>query len=65
LRGVCDFAAIEPNPIPIKAVLALQGVGHGLRLPLTPLSPEHADTAAHIVALVADLERTCRESVAA
>lgn len=65
LREVCDFAAIEPNPIPIKAVLALQGIGHGLRLPLTPLSPEHADAAARIAALAADLERTCRESLAA
>lgn len=65
LREVCDFAAIEPNPIPIKAVLALQGIGHGLRLPLTPLSPQHAGTAARIAALVADLERTCRESLAA
>jgi 4-hydroxy-tetrahydrodipicolinate synthase len=65
VREVCDFAAIEPNPIPIKAVLALQGIGHGLRLPLTPLSPEHADAAAHIAARAADLERTCRESLAA
>lgn len=65
VREICDFAAIESNPIPIKAVLALQGIGHGLRLPLTPLSPEHADTAARIAALVADLERTCRESLAA
>lgn len=65
VREICDFAAIESNPIPIKAVLALQGIGHGLRLPLTPLSPEHAGTAARIAALVADLERTCRESLAA
>jgi 4-hydroxy-tetrahydrodipicolinate synthase len=64
LREICDFAAIEPNPIPIKAVLALQGMGHGLRLPLTPLSPQHADTAVHIAALAADLERTCREPFA-
>jgi 4-hydroxy-tetrahydrodipicolinate synthase len=64
LREIYDFAGIEPNPIPIKAVLALQGIGHGLRLPLTPLSPEHADAAAHIAALVADLERTCREPLA-
>ena len=65
VREICDFSAIESNPIPIKAVLALQGIGHGLRLPLTPLSPEHAGTAARIAALVADLERTCRESLAA
>lgn len=65
LRAVYDFAGVEPNPIPAKAVLALQGIGHGLRLPLTPLSPEHADAAARIAALATDLERTCRETLAA
>lgn len=65
LRPVYDFAGIESNPIPAKAVLALQGIGHGLRLPLTPLSAEHADTTTRIAALVADLERTCREALAA
>ena len=28
-----EFLGVEPNPIPVKAVLALQGIGHGLRLP--------------------------------
>ena len=28
------FLGVEPNPIPVKALLALDGIGHGLRLPL-------------------------------
>ena len=31
LRPVCDFLGVESNPIPVKALLALQGLGHGLR----------------------------------
>lgn len=47
---------VEPNPIPLKAVLARQGIGHGLRLPLTELSAAHADAADRIVARIAELE---------
>lgn len=36
---------IEANPIPVKWVLNQMGLtGPGLRLPLTPLSPQHHDT---------------------
>ena len=36
---------IEANPIPVKWVLNQMGlIGPGLRLPLTPLSPQHHDT---------------------
>jgi 4-hydroxy-tetrahydrodipicolinate synthase len=36
---------IEANPIPAKWVLAEMGlVGHGIRLPLTPLAPQHHET---------------------
>jgi 4-hydroxy-tetrahydrodipicolinate synthase len=65
LRRCCDFLGIEPNPIPVKAMLARQGIGHGLRLPLTPLSPQHAESAASIAAEVRDLESSCRDAFAA
>ena len=42
LAGIYDFMGIEPNPIPVKAVLARMGIGHGLRLPLLPLSDANA-----------------------
>ncbi len=41
LQDLYDFLGVEPNPIPVKALLARQGVGHGLRLPLLPLSAPH------------------------
>lgn len=56
LQPVFDFMGVEPNPIPLKAVLARQGIGHGLRLPLTELSSVHADAADRIVARIAELE---------
>ena len=49
LTSLYDFLGIEPNPIPVKALLARQGIGDGLRLPLQPLSAPHhaaADTMA-------------------
>ena len=42
LDELYHFLGIEPNPIPVKALLALNGTGHGLRLPLQPLSSAHA-----------------------
>ena len=65
LQTTYDFLGVEPNPIPVKALLARQGIGHGLRLPLLPLSAAHAGTAAAIAALVSELELECRESLAA
>jgi 4-hydroxy-tetrahydrodipicolinate synthase len=65
LRRSVDFLGIEPNPIPVKALLALNGIGHGLRLPLTPLSPRHAESAASIAAEIRDLESSCRDALAA
>lgn len=62
LQPVFDFLGVEPNPIPVKAVLARQGIGHGLRLPLTPLSSAHAALADAMTARIAALER---ESAAA
>ena len=53
---------IEPNPIPVKAVLEMQGIGHGLRLPLLPLSATHANAASTIAARVRDLEQACLDA---
>ncbi|WP_058836515.1 4-hydroxy-tetrahydrodipicolinate synthase [Luteimonas abyssi] len=65
LQPLYTFAGIEPNPIPVKAVLARQGIGHGLRLPLTALSAEHAAAADRAQALAQALERTSRDTLAA
>ena len=65
LKDACDFLGVEPNPIPVKAVLARMGIGRGLRLPLTPLSPTHAERAARITDQIQELEHTCRDTVVA
>ena len=59
LQPTFEFLGVEPNPIPVKAVLALQGIGHGLRLPLLPLSAAHADAASTTAATVRELESAC------
>ncbi len=50
------FCGVEPNPIPVKALLQRLGYGHGPRLPLLPLSAQHHEQAARIVALARELE---------
>lgn len=65
MQAAYDFLGVEPNPIPVKALLARQGIGHGLRLPLLPLSAAHAGTAAAVAAQIGELELECRESLAA
>jgi 4-hydroxy-tetrahydrodipicolinate synthase len=36
---------VEANPIPVKWALARMGrIGHGIRLPMTPLSPKMHET---------------------
>ncbi|WP_256451733.1 4-hydroxy-tetrahydrodipicolinate synthase [Luteimonas sp. NJZ50] len=65
LRPAVDFLGVEPNPIPLKAILSRLGIGHGLRLPLTPLSREHAGSAQAVVDLITQLEQSCRETSAA
>lgn len=45
LQALYDFLGVEPNPIPVKALLKRLGIGDGLRLPLLPLSPIHATQA--------------------
>ncbi|KAA2285570.1 4-hydroxy-tetrahydrodipicolinate synthase [Arenimonas fontis] len=56
LRGLYDFLGVEPNPIPVKALLALQGIGHGLRLPLLPLSAAYREQARAMAEACAQLE---------
>lgn len=65
LAGLYAFAGIEPNPIPIKALLTRQGIGHGLRLPLMPLSQQLQPEAARILALLEQIEHDCRDTLAA
>jgi 4-hydroxy-tetrahydrodipicolinate synthase len=63
LQPAFEFLGVEPNPIPVKAVLALQGLGHGLRLPLLPLSAAHADAASTMTATVRELESACAGAI--
>ena len=65
LHASCDFMGIEANPIPLKAVLSRLGIGRGLRLPLTTLSPVHAELAERIVADIHQIEQSCRDAIAA
>ncbi|QDW65916.1 4-hydroxy-tetrahydrodipicolinate synthase [Luteimonas granuli] len=67
LAALIDFCGVEPNPIPVKALLARLGFGHaeGIRLPLLPLSAVHAGAADRIAAGLEALEQTCRDALAA
>lgn len=62
LQPVFDFMGVESNPIPVKAILARQGIGHGLRLPLTPLSSAHAAAADAMTTRIAGLERDAADA---
>ena len=59
LHEAVEFMGVEPNPIPVKAILARLGIGAGPRLPLTPLSPEHAARADRVSASIPAIEHTC------
>ena len=65
LQPVFDFLAVEPNPIPLKALLSRMQFGHGLRLPLLPLSQAHAGQADLVATQVQQLEQACRDPLAA
>ena len=65
LQPVFEFLAVEPNPIPLKALLARMQFGHGLRLPLLPLSQAWAAQADQIATLIPQLEQDCRDAFAA
>ena len=61
-----SFLGVEPNPIPVKALLQRLGYGSGLRLPLLPLSPANVPQADRLVAAARALEEQCsREPLAA
>lgn len=60
LQPLYRFLGVEPNPIPVKALLARQGIGHGLRLPLQPLSSAHEVALEEMAVLVADIETDVR-----
>ncbi|MGV8943814.1 4-hydroxy-tetrahydrodipicolinate synthase [Thermomonas sp.] len=64
LHALYHFLGLEPNPIPVKALLALNGIGHGLRLPLQPLSFVHAAEAQRLHADIIQLEQRCRLNAA-
>lgn len=65
LQPVFAFLGAEPNPIPLKALMARMQLGHGLRLPLTPLSPSLAGDADRNATVVDEIEHACRDSLAA
>ena len=64
LAPLYEFLAVEPNPVPVKALLNLAGTGYGLRLPLLPLSSAHEGQARRMHALAESLEAECRASAA-
>jgi 4-hydroxy-tetrahydrodipicolinate synthase len=64
LHEAVDFMGVEPNPIPVKAILARLGIGHGLRLPLTALSNAHVARADAVAAAIPTIEHTCRARAA-
>lgn len=64
LVEIYHLLGVEPNPIPLKALLALGGIGHGLRLPLQPLSSAHIAQASRLHATIAQLEERNRLSAA-
>ena len=64
MQPVYEFLGVESNPIPVKALLARQQIGAGLRLPLLPLSADYHDTAAAILAVIRELELACDAVVA-
>ncbi|MCL1633269.1 4-hydroxy-tetrahydrodipicolinate synthase [Luteimonas sp. SX5] len=65
MHAIYDFLSVEPNPIPLKALLQRLGLGHGLRLPLLPLSAAHAEAADRHMAAILELENACRDSLVA
>jgi 4-hydroxy-tetrahydrodipicolinate synthase len=64
LQPIFDFMSVEPNPIPVKAILARQGIGHGLRLPLTGLSSAHAADAHATARRIVEIERAASTALA-
>lgn len=64
LAPLYEFLAVEPNPIPLKALMQLFELGQHPRLPLTPLSQAHQASAQAMRELVQALEADCHASSA-
>jgi 4-hydroxy-tetrahydrodipicolinate synthase len=58
LRNLYDFLGVEPNPIPVKALMKLLGFGHGLRMPLLPLSQVYETQAIAMAELCKTMEQS-------
>src|SRR4029079_15977892 len=56
LQPLYEFLGVEPNPIPVKAVLQRLAIGEGLRLPLLPLSLAQAEKADRMADLCRRIE---------
>ena len=65
MQAIYEFLGVEPNPIPVKALLAHAGIGHGLRLPLLPLSAPHAGDSVRMADAVGAIEQSIRDAFAA
>lgn len=66
LQPLYALLGVEPNPIPVKAVLAALGQCHdALRLPLLPLSQAHAEALRDGVARIRALESRHQPRLAA
>lgn len=64
LSELIGFSAVEPNPIPIKAVVAALGlIRNRLRLPLTELSAAHHAALDALLPRLAAAERAARGAV--
>jgi 4-hydroxy-tetrahydrodipicolinate synthase len=65
LQPLFAFLGAAPKPIPLKALLARMQIGHGLRLPLTPLAPALAGDADRQATAVHEIEHACGDPLAA
>ena len=66
LAGLYQVLSLEPNPIPIKAMLALAGQCHnGLRLPLLPLSSRLVSQVSDVLDHVREIETRLHTAQAA
>ncbi len=65
LQPLLAFLGVEPNPIPVKALLTRMGVGTGLRLPLLLLSSQYARRANTLATDCSALESEFAGSLAA
>lgn len=60
LRQLHDFCSVEPNPIPVKALLRALGFGYGVRLPLVSLSSAYESDVQKLCQLVRSVEEDAR-----